>query len=129
MSPSESSGSSRSFVRSRICSNSSRAEIQPDGVLNSVVGADEGVDGPARRGGPLCVIFLETAFLKAAAKPPVVLRARVSAGGEDSVAKWAAGVPGTGPPVAALVGGLCCVCLFVVSAVGLLSLDEGGVPD
>ena len=62
------------------------------------------MDVPARAGEPLVgcgvagellALLLETAVLKAAAKPPFVLRARGSAGGGDGVVE-VAGVPGTG---------------------------------
>ena len=81
-----------------------------------------GADGvgvlPARVGEPaggltavgvLRVTFFSTAVLKAAAKPPVVLR-RGGAGGDGGVV-GAAGVPGAGlawaAPVTGVVAGVC----------------------
>ena len=68
------------------------------------MGADGGGDVPALVGEPaggltavgvLRETLFNTAVLKAAAKPPVVLRARGSAGGDGGVV-GAAGVPGAG---------------------------------
>ena len=68
------------------------------------MGVGVGVDVPARAGEPpvgcdvagkLRALLLETAVLKAAAKPPFVLRARGSAGGGGGEVE-AAGIPGTG---------------------------------
>jgi hypothetical protein len=83
--------------------SSSRAERIGEGV-SSVVGADGVGVVPARVGEPvgrlvavgvLRVVLLAMAVLKAAAKPPVVLQARVSAGGDGGVVV-AAGIPGAG---------------------------------
>ena len=84
------------------------------------MGVDGGVDVPARAGEPLVAcdvagelraLLFETAVLKAAAKPPVVLRALGNAGGDGGEGE-AAGVPGAGltwtTPVSGLDGS--CVC-------------------
>ena len=84
------------------------------------MGADGGGDVPALAGEPLVgctfagelrALLFETADLKAAAKPPVVLRALGSAGWGDGVGE-AAGVPGAGLTWTAPVSGLdgSCVC-------------------
>ena len=78
------------------------------------MGADDGVDVPARVGGHLVdsdaadvlrALLFETADLKAAAKPPFMLRALGSAGRGDGVGE-AAGVPGAGLTLTAPVIGL-----------------------
>ena len=83
---------------------SSRAEVRIGDGVSSVVGADGVVVVPARLGEPvgglvavkvLRVVLLATAVLKAAAKPPVLMRARGSAVGDGGVV-GAAGVPGAG---------------------------------
>ena len=65
---------------------SSRAEVRIGEGVSSVVGADGGDIVPARLGEPvyapavvgeLRALFLDTAVLKAAAKPPVVWRVRL----------------------------------------------------
>ena len=83
------------------------------------MGVDGGVDVPARAGEPLVdsdadvlhALLFETAVLKAAAKPPFVLRALGSAGWGGGAVE-ANGVPGSGltwtAPVSGLVGS--CVC-------------------
>ena len=82
--------------------------------MSSVVGADGGGDVPARAGEPLIgcdvagelrALLFQTADLKAAAKPPVVLRALGSAGWGDGVGE-AAGFPGAGLTWTAPVIGL-----------------------
>ena len=102
--------------------------------VSSVVGADGGGDVPARAGRSLGdfavvevlrVVFLATADLKAAAKPPFVLLARGSTGGGGGVV-GAAGVPGAGLAWATLVDVLSGVCIFFVSAIGLVSLFDRG---
>ena len=104
--------------------SSSRAEVRIGEGVSAVVGADDGDDEPARFGEPVCglavvgalrVAFLVTAVLKAAAKPPFVVRARGSAGG-DGGAVEAAGVPGVGLMLTApLIGlnGSCPVARFL----------------
>ena len=77
------------------------------------MGVDGGVDVPARAGEPLVdsdadvlhALLFETAVLKAAAKPPFVLRALGSADWGDGVGV-AAGVPGAGLTWSAPVIGL-----------------------
>ena len=84
------------------------------------MGVDVGVDVPARVDEPLVgcgvagelrALLFETAVLKAAAKPPVVLRARGSAGGGGGEVE-AAGIPGAGlkwtAPVSGLDGSFVC---------------------
>ena len=84
------------------------------------MGADGGGDVPARGGEPaggltavgiLRALLFVTAVLKAAAKPPIVLRTRGSAGGDGGVV-GAAGVPGAGlawaAPVTVVGAEVCC---------------------
>ena len=90
---------------SMVAFSTSRAELRIGEGVSSVVGADGGdIVVLARLGEPvyglavvvvLRVAFLDTVVLKAAAKPPFVLCARWSAGGDGGVVV-AAGVPGAG---------------------------------
>jgi len=117
--------------------SSSRAEVRIGEGVSAVVGADDGDDVPARFGEPGCgpavvgvlrVAFLDTAVLKAAAKPPL-LWARWGAGGDGGV-DVAAGVPGAELTWAApvrLIGGVCRSCsgaviVALVGGVGLCGL-------
>ena len=98
------------------------------------MGGDGGGDVPVQVGEPLCdsdvvsvlrVFFVATAVLKAAAKPPFALLVRGSTGGGGGVV-GAAGVPGAGLAWATLMDSLGGVCIFFVSAIGLVSFDRGG---
>ena len=101
---SEYSEYSPTCARSSIILTASPAGRPLAGGVSSVVGANGVGVVPARMGEPaggivavgvLRVTLFDTAVLKAAAKPPVVLRARGSAGGDGGVV-GATGVPGAG---------------------------------
>ena len=101
--------------------------------MSSVVGVDGGVDVPARVDEPLVgcgvagelrALLFETAVLKAAAKPPVVLRALGSAGGDGGEGE-AAGVPGAGLTWTAPVSGLDGSCFCAGNGAGPPSREVG----
>ena len=101
--------------------------------MSSVVGADGGGDVPARGGEPagglatvdvLRALLFVTAVLKAAAKPPIVLRTRGSAGGDGGVV-GAAGVPGAGLAWAAPVTGVVAGGCRLSFGMGVVALGAG----